>query len=439
MTGRKLLFIIIVSMSVLIGLSFRFYGYLPTWKLWNIPATLPPFTDLRLLPGSAESFRQGFDPVKQNPGDPLGRHFNYPRAWYLVFYTGIKQSDTIWLGILLAFGFLFSVWMFPRRLDLTSAGFLALILFSPASMLALERGNVDLFIFILCALALLALENRVWLSAGFFMLATLLKLFPIFAFVAFLQRGKKHFFIISIAASAILLIYAALTYSNIVASYAFTEKGGDLSYGVTVLPLYLHPFLAAPNIYGIFILGSYFAAFGLFGSAVFYGIRSKLLPVADVHHLAAFRLGAAIYVGTFFLGNNWDYRLIFLLFTIPQLVSWGAASRAARWILAMLILSCWYLITLKIFGGLPFGHELVYAVDQICKWGLFAGLIHLFFRVRPWFAEVNEIRRAVSEDADTLTRIAVADAVGFYEKMGMRQTGERIYRGWLLPLLQKKL
>ena len=285
---------------------------------------------------------------------------------------------------------------------LTMAAFLALILFSPASMLALERGNVDLFIFILCALALLTLENRVWLSAGFFMLATLLKLFPIFAFVAFLQRGKKHFFIISIAASAILLIYAALTYSNIVASYAFTEKGGDLSYGVTVLPLYLHPFLAAPNIYGIFILGSYFAAFGLFGSAVFYGIRSKLLPVADVHHLAAFRLGAAIYVGTFFLGNNWDYRLIFLLFTIPQLVSWGAASRAARWILAMLILSCWYLITLKIFGGLPFGHELVYAVDQICKWGLFAGLIHLFFRVRPWFAEVNEIRRAVSEDADTL-------------------------------------
>ena len=146
-------------MLTLVGLSFRFYGYEAAWRLWNVPAAMPPFIDLRILPGSAESFRQGFDPVEQNPGDPLGRHFNLGKIWYLVFYTGIKQEDTLWLGILLALGFLFCVWVFPRRLDLVAAGLLALVLFSPSTMLAIERGNVDLFIFILCTVAFTLLEN----------------------------------------------------------------------------------------------------------------------------------------------------------------------------------------------------------------------------------------------------------------------------------------
>ena len=39
--------------------------------------------------------------------------------------------------------------------------------------------------------------------------------------------------------------------------------------------------------------------------------------------LAAFRVGAATYVGTFLLGGNFNYRLAFLLFALPQLVRWS--------------------------------------------------------------------------------------------------------------------
>lgn len=378
MTGRKFLLIIIIVMAALVGLSFRFYGYEATWRLWNIPARMPPFADLRLLPGSAESFRQGFDPIHQNPGDPLGRHFNYPRAWYLVFYTGINQDDTIWIGTLLALGFLFCVWIFPRRLDLASAGLLALILFSPSTMLCLERGNVDLLIFILCALALLALENSAWLSAGLLMLAVFLKLFPIFGFGIFLREVRSRFWMISLSAFALLLVYAALTYSNIAASFSYTEKGGDWSYGVNVAALHLRPFLAFGKTYRLITFTSFLLALGLTIFGLFRGSRSVSLPADDSRHLAAFRLGALIYIGTFFLGNNWDYRLIFLLFVIPQLFTWASSSRAARWTLAALILSCWYLVTLRIFGN-----ELAYALDQFSKWGLFAGLVYLFFRSSP--------------------------------------------------------
>ncbi len=42
----------------------------------------------------------------------------------------------------------------------------------------------------------------------------------------------------------------------------------------------------------------------------------------NINQLEAFRIGSSIYIGTFLIGNNWDDRLIFLLFTIPQILTW---------------------------------------------------------------------------------------------------------------------
>ena len=44
---------------LLILLLFKTYGYAQTWELWKVPTELPPFSDFRLIPGSAETFRLG--------------------------------------------------------------------------------------------------------------------------------------------------------------------------------------------------------------------------------------------------------------------------------------------------------------------------------------------------------------------------------------------
>ena len=59
------------------------------------------------MTGSAESDRGRFNPIYDNPGDPFGWPFNLPFAWYLGFYSGIRQDDTIWIAALLAFGYFF--------------------------------------------------------------------------------------------------------------------------------------------------------------------------------------------------------------------------------------------------------------------------------------------------------------------------------------------
>jgi hypothetical protein len=396
MNGRKALLVIILLMLALMGLSFRFSGYETTWHLWNIPTLMPPFTDLRLLPGSAESYRAGFNPIHNNPGDPLGRHFNYPFAWYFVFYTGIKQDDTIWIGALLTFGYLLCTWMLSHRIGVPSACLIAIILFSPASMLAVERGNVDLFIFILCTLTLLFLENRPWLATGILMVASFLKLFPIFGLAIFLREDRSRFWVISLSAFAIFVVYAGLTYSNISASFAYTEKGSELSYGVNVIPLYMEQLFRSKQLFDL--LTPIFALIGLGLSLfVFYlGSQSDSLRVNESRHLSAFRLGAMIYVGTFSIGNNWDYRLIFLLFAVPQLVEWAIeppARKPARWTIVSLVIACWYLINLYIFGFFPMGEYIVYLLDQISKWGLFAGLCYFFLASAPDWLKM-EIKKA---------------------------------------------
>jgi hypothetical protein len=104
-------------------------------------------------------------------------------------------------------------------------------------------------------------------------------------------------------------------------------------------------------------------------------------------------MGALIYMGTFLLGNNWDYRLAFLIFTIPQLSQWifslhGIPRWSAVGVFVCVLISCWF-IFIDYQAILTFGHtyELELNVfEEIINWALFGGLAHLFMASAPqWF------------------------------------------------------
>ncbi|HAV76663.1 MAG TPA: hypothetical protein DCX53_04835, partial [Anaerolineae bacterium] len=65
--GKSLLIAgIILIWGLLFGL-FRSHGYTETWELWGVDSHQPVFLDFRLIPGSAESYRNGFEPSVENP------------------------------------------------------------------------------------------------------------------------------------------------------------------------------------------------------------------------------------------------------------------------------------------------------------------------------------------------------------------------------------
>jgi hypothetical protein len=111
------------------------------------------------------------------------------------------------------------------------------------------------------------------------------------------------------------------------------------------------------------------------------------LPIDDQRNLDAFRMGAAIYTGTFLLGHNWDYRLIFLVLRIPQ-TAWAHTTEVnhrslAFCTLALSYLTCWFLL-FRIVSVKP-GHlyELLFLIDQTANWALFASVVCLLGMSAP--------------------------------------------------------
>ena len=232
--GKSLLIAGIVLMWAFLLISFKINGYEDTWQIWGVPTETPPFKDFRLIPGSAESFRNGFEPSIKNPGDPNGRIFNYPAFWRLFFYTNITQDDTIWIAVVMISLFFLGVMLFPQKLSLPGAFWMLLIVFSPASMLLYERGNADLIVFFICAMTILATGYSANLTAALIVIGSIVKMFPLFGITVFLKEEKRKFWKLAIVSILFMIVYGLLTFKSQSAAWNTTMRGDGLSYGAFV-------------------------------------------------------------------------------------------------------------------------------------------------------------------------------------------------------------
>jgi len=205
------------------------------------------------------------------------------------------------------------------------------------------------------------------------MIASFIKLFPVFALSYFFKYEKKTQALIFLGFIASFLIYILLNYSDWSQVFNSTVKGyGALAYGVRTYSTYSRN------------LNSYipFAAI-IICSLVFYAnsIYAHGFKQEDNHYIDTFRAGAGIYIGTFSLGNSWAYRLMFLIFVIPQLVSWrNDAKRGFISLMALIsiIVSCW-----SIWLSDRTYSRWFFAIDQTCKWVLVTTLFYLLISSMP--------------------------------------------------------
>jgi hypothetical protein len=413
--GKPFLIASVLIIWAVIIWSIFANGYLETWYTWEFPAKLPPFLDFRLIPSSAESFRAGFDPAVENPYEPRSRIFNYPKIWYLVFYTGITLDDTIWISITMLVIFFLIVLAFPEKIRVRDAIIMLGLIFSAACMLLYERGNVDILIFILCGLTLLsAVRYPAW-SVTILSFAAMLKLFPFFGVTVFLQENKNRFFRLFLPTTLIFLVYIILTFESLKVSWNLTERGTFMSYGVYVgfelfyayIRYYLLKVMPEDQILSVVKFAPHLLALTLLVFVFLLALRNRrsLFTVISERNLAAFRMGASIYVGTFLLGNNWDYRMVFLIFAMPQISQWlfGANSKY-RWLslgsLVALFTSSWATVLTSFYKVLidP-DYLLPYQIfDETMTWVLFAILTYLLMVTAPaWlWSLIPERKRTTS-------------------------------------------
>lgn len=397
--GKPVLIGSSILIWIVLGLLFSTYGYAATWRLWSVPTRTPPFVDFRLIPGSAESFRMGYEPSITNPLDPEHRIFNYPAFWRIFFYTGITQADTVWIGISMLVLFFFGVFLFPEQLTISQAAWMLVVLFSPASMLLYERGNVDLIVFFICAMIVFSASRSIVVAASLIAFGTIVKMFPFFGVTVLLKEPKHRFWWLFASCCFVLIGYMIVTSSSVSASWNLTMRGFEISYGTNMLfrryevPMLqlLQQSLSLEAANALLMFGPVTAGALVVLVVTFRGITKGLdLEATDERNLAAFRMGAAIYVGTFLLGNNWDYRLAFLVLVVPQLWEWMHSSHdkvrsLAQLCMLSLVLTCWHFVAWysPLINSDILWLESIFVLDEFVNWILMATLANLFVLSLP--------------------------------------------------------
>jgi hypothetical protein len=297
------------------------------WRLAGVPPMVPTFADARVITSGWECTRLGIDVLEANPCDAFHRQMNYPRIWTVpALVADVGQEWTGRLAAVFAASFFLGLLVIVGRIGFRSVAVYAIALASPSVMLALERGNSDLLIFaFVAAAAVLSASGRAVGSAIALLAAVVLKLYPVAA-VGALRDWRARAVVI-----AATVAYVAVTWADIERILAHTSRQTGWSYGLLNASTVLLPGVPQPG--AMIALG----ALGLVAAILV--ARGRPMPAVGAVAETAFVAGASIYVATYVLGPSWDYRLVFLLLTLPALLE--AASRGRLVMLALVVASLW--------------------------------------------------------------------------------------------------
>jgi hypothetical protein len=311
-------------------------GWNSTWRAFGVTPLQPPFFDMHVINDYAACARRGIDAYAPRACNVA--NFNIPPTWLLVGLLGVDGSDSDWLSaVVIATTGIVMVLLLQGRSWFYGVIALGAVI-SPSVMMGVERGNLDLLVLSLVGLAaLIYAEGRVGracLAISVLGLGVALKLIPIFC-VSLASRFSRQTLIFACAAAALSLIYLYLAID-----YVFLIRGNVpttfiLSYGYKVIFLGEDHVRSEAGLSPIGLADTWLPAFTVavvLTCAAIVAVnnfrnRREFCSVDMSTAGTAFLFGAGIYCGTYLLGTNFIYRLMFLLLCVPQLQDWQIRRR----------------------------------------------------------------------------------------------------------------
>lgn len=333
---------------VVIGLVAGYFALLIAlgghsgWRELGVPPVSPGFFDLRSVTSGWECARQHVGEWPENPCDPWGRPENYPRIWIAASVLGLGQDDTYFIGTLIVVGFFAAaIVVLPRSAPIGDALVYALALCSPAVMLGVERGNVDLALFGIVTVAGLVMRRMPRgpaVASALILLAAILKLFPIAAVGMLTGLPRRAAVLCTTSVVGLFTVYAAATFRDIQTIDRVLPQDDEYAYGLHIVGGWLGRLAGSGRVWDAALVALTAVAALAFRRSL--GSRLAMRPSRELDFFCA---GAGIYVATFALVRSADYRLVFLLLAIPQLVRWAAAGRGfALATLVGIVITLWF-------------------------------------------------------------------------------------------------
>jgi hypothetical protein len=305
-----------------------------TWHAVRLtPAVHIHFIDLQGFPTGIEVYRHGGDPLIANPLDPTQRPLNYPHLMLFLFMgLGISAKNLAFFAMLLAAGYLACIsYLVLHAKSLLEAVLLLIASLSPVPLLAIMLGNTDLLIFSLVFLAFL-LRKRI---AGPILLfaATLLKIYPFAALLMYAAFPPAKWKKLPAILATIALLLFAWRWRELDAIRRGTPIAWVVSFGLLAIRKYVSFELTSH----ISWKSSQFAGWATVVLCWVAGLvafisgwlkpRSLDSAIWQSESSQLFSLYAAIYVFSFAVGSNFNYRLIYLIPMIPFSIELGRSRK----------------------------------------------------------------------------------------------------------------
>jgi hypothetical protein len=296
------------------------------WHLFAVPHLEPLFIDWYALLAASDCKALGMDPFKENPCDIIGRKHIYGSVWLYLSNFGLSRADLFWSGLsffVLPYILTASLTLNPRTLKQSILA-LSLIL-SPASLIGIERANADIGIYSLLFIgAILLLSGRFSLKLTGLVCIFITGPMKLYSFAALTtiitMKKKSHLLVFLSIAIASVALYIWIAWDEIV---LLNEVIGRPKYGpVFGAELLFHRLNQIQAFKPLYIISTQTATIIAAGITTIVALSFKHIfngssaPARETVLLVA---GSSILTATFFLNTNYDYRCIFIIFTIPYL------------------------------------------------------------------------------------------------------------------------
>ena len=356
-------------------------AYFALLRVFGVPAFRFPFLDTYGELAIVKCHQRGYDVYVGNPCDVLGRVHVYTPLWFRLAILPIDTRWTPMIGFGLALGFVTSLALLPPGRDGRAGALICAAVLSPAVAFAVERGNADLLMFVLAALAagvaLRRLPTRL-LAFPLVVLAAALKVYPATLLVLALRERLA----LCLAAAAVslvaLLTYAAIDAAGLREMLAVVPGRTPFIYafGARNLPLGLGSLFGWPPVVLAVVQAALLCAAFVFAARRLAVLRQAVgvLTPAETTFLL---VGTGMIVGCFIVGQSGEYRVVHVLLVLPALTALAAAPGPARGLARSMV----WVILLQLWGDVA-SVPLVRLVDTGAAGGAASGAVLMLWLTR---------------------------------------------------------
>ena len=355
------------------------------------------FADWTVITSAIKCNLQGYDVFLNNPCDFWNRNHVYGSFFLLFpFNQGLINLYNIYIPIIFNILFLLIInfhFDFNKKKQII---YYLLFVFSPSTLLAIERFNNDILIFLILVLICYLKSN--FLKLILLISLSVTKFYPMIASIVLLFKGinKKniiYFF------SFFLIVFSIffMDLENIIKIFQNKKQftaSYKLSFGLShfpSLPIFNQKF----SIEQLYILSTFIFSVSFLLSYVI----SKIDKVYDYFTFSKnsdrlYFIGSSICISTYLIFSNYIYREIFIFFALPFLFNTNNKSNFSK-IMLFLILLKYLIYPLTYHLSFFYNNDLLNIVksllDNLIVSFMLGSLINILFN-KFKLLKINEIK-----------------------------------------------